>query len=131
MIAVDTNVLVRLLVQDDAAQAAKARKIFDTAASAKEPVWISDTVLVELVWTLSRAYGRDRPEIVTALRALSLHASVAMESADAVHDATDLFEAGPADFADCLLAVKARAAGCNQLFTFDRGMKGLAGVKLM
>ena len=99
--------------------------------SDKVPVWISDTVLVELVWTLSRAHGRDRPDIVTALRALSLHASVAMESADAVRDATDLFAAGPADFADCLLAAKARAAGCNQLPTFDRGMKGLSGVKSM
>ncbi|NRF68847.1 type II toxin-antitoxin system VapC family toxin [Aquincola sp. S2] len=131
MIAVDTNVLVRLLVNDDADQAAKARRFFDAQAEREEPVWVADTVLVELGWTLLRAYGRPRADLVVALRALTAHATVALESPEAVSEALALFERGPADFADCLLCAKARLAGCGGVATFDRAMKTLAGVKLL
>ena len=131
MIAVDTNVLVRLFVADEPVQAAKAQKLFDMAADRDVQVWVSDTVLVELAWTLSRAYLRDRADVVRALRALASHATVQLESPAAVRAATDVFERGPADFADCLLSWKAQAAGCDQLATFDRGMKGLPGVRLL
>ena len=131
MIAVDTKVLVRLLVGDGPTQAAKARQLFDRAAAVHKAVWISDTVLVEMVWTLARAYGRDRAGVATALRALCSNATVTLESASAVREATDAFERGPADFADYLLCAKAVAAGCDQVATFDRGMKGLPAVKLL
>ena len=131
MIAVDTNVLVRLLVGDDPSQAAKARKLFDRAAEGGVSVWVSDTALVELAWTLGRRYSRSRSDIAKALRALSSHGTVALESPAETRSATDAFERGPADFADCLLSVKAQAAGCDQLATFDRSMKGLLGVKLL
>ena len=109
----------------------KAQGLFDRAAEGGVSVWVSDTVLVELAWTLGRAYARDRRDIVKALRALSSHGTVALESPAAARSATDAFEHGPADFADCLLSIKAQAAGCDQLATFDRSMKGLPGVKLM
>jgi predicted nucleic-acid-binding protein len=105
--------------------------LFDGADANQTTVWVSDTVLVELVWTLYRAYVRDRPDIVRALRALSSHATVALESAAEVRDATDAFERGPADFADCLLCAKAVAAGCDCVATFDRGMKALPAVRLL
>lgn len=131
MIAVDTNVLVRLLVNDDAAQAAKARDLFDEAAAQDRAIWVSDTVLVELAWTLARVYGRSRLDVSKALRALSAHATVLLESGAAVRSATDAFERGPADFADYLLCAKATLAGCDYVATFDRGMKSLSGVKLL
>ncbi len=131
MIAVDTNVLVRLLVNDDAAQATKAKRLFDAMAGEDGSIWITDTVLVEVAWTLARAYGRSRENLVSALRALAGHATVALESAAAVRAAIETFEAGPADFAHCLLAEKARLAGCTQLVTFDKGMRALPGVKLL
>ena len=131
MIAVDTNVLVRLLVNDDPAQAGKARQLFERAAGQRKAVWVSDTVLVELVWTLARAYGRERAELVAALRALCSNATVMLESPSAVRDATLAFEQGSSDFSDCLLCVKAATAGCEQVATFDRGMKSLPAVKLL
>ena len=131
MIAVDTNVLVRLLVGDDAAQAEKARRLFDGAATAFKRCWIADTVLVELVWTLLRAYDRGRSDVVLTLRSLSRHGTVLLESPEAVAQAIDAYEAGPADFADCLLCAKAALAGCKQVATFDRGMKGLPAVKVL
>ena len=131
MIALDTNVLVRLLVGDDRAQAHRAKLLFDSAAAERDTLWVCDTVLVELVWTLARAYGRTRAEIVTALRALSSNGTVALESAAAVAAATDAYEQGPADFADCLLCTKAAMAGCEEVATFDRGMRGLPNVKVV
>ena len=131
MIAVDTNVLLRLFISDEPSQAAKARRVLDDAAENDVRVWVSDTVLVEMAWTLGRAYERDRSDIVKALRALASHATVALESPAAVRSATDAFERGPADFSDCLLSMKSAAAGCDRLFTFDRGMKGLPGVSLL
>jgi predicted nucleic-acid-binding protein len=85
----------------------------NNAAERDDRVWVSDTVLVEWVWTLGRAYARDRRDTVKALRALASHAAVALESPAAVRSATDAFEQGPADFADCLLSMKASAAGCE------------------
>jgi predicted nucleic-acid-binding protein len=113
VIVVDTHILVRLFVADEPSQAAKALRLFDDAAERDDRVWVSDTVLVEWVWTLGRAYARDRRDTVKALRALASHAAVALESPAAVRSATDAFEQGPADFADCLLSMKASAAGCE------------------
>jgi predicted nucleic-acid-binding protein len=94
-------------------------------------IWVSDTVLVDLAWTLGRAYRRDRSDIVKTLRALGSHATVALESPAAVRLATDAFELGLADLADCLLSMKAAAVGCYGVVTFDRGMKGLPGVQVL
>jgi len=131
VIAVDTNVLVRLLVNDDEAQAGKARRLFQAQADVDASIWIADTVLVETAWTLTRAYSRPRADLVLALRALASHATAALESPEAVRLAIDSYERGPADFADCLLCAKALQAGCDSVATFDRGMKGLPGVKLL
>ena len=131
MIAVDTNVLVRLLVNDDTAQAARAKALVDAQAGDDGSIWLSDTVLVELVWVLARAYGRPREAMAAALRALAAHATMTLESPLAVRAAIAVFEAGTADFADCLLAEKAQRAGCAQIFTFDKGMRGLVGVKVL
>ena len=131
MIAVDTNVLVRLFVNDDAAQAAKARALFDAHANEDDSLWIADVVLAELVWALGGSYGRPRGDIVAVLRALAGNATVQLESAARIGSATALYERGPADFVDCLLAAKAQALGCTALRGFDKKMKGLPGVALL
>ena len=127
MIAIDTNVLVRLLINDDMQQAAKAKQLFDANADEDGSVWISDTVLVEFVWVLARGYGLPRAALLTALSALAANATLALESAAAIQASISSFATGSADFADCLLAEKAKLMGCQSLFTFDRGMGGLAG----
>ena len=131
MIAIDTNVLVRLLVNDDQQQGAKAKQLFDANADQDGSIWLGDTVLVELVWVLTRSYGRSRQAVLTALRALANNASVTLESGHTIHAALDSFAAGSADFADCLLAENSRQAGCDSLYTFDRAMRGMVGVKLL
>ena len=131
MIAIDTNVLVRLFINDDAAQAKRAGALFDECADQDDSLWIADIVLIELVWALDRSYSRPREEIVKALRALAGNATVLLESSDCLSAAMALYAEGPAGFADCLLAVKAERAGCEALRSFDRKMRGLPGVKLL
>ena len=131
MIAVDTNVLVRLLVADDAAQLTRARELFDRQAPEPGSIWVSQTVLVELVWVLSRTYSRPRAQVLAALRALASHATVCLDGAEEVSSALALYAAGQADFADCLLAARAQASDLDTLFTFDRKMRGLPKVQLL
>ena len=131
MIAIDTNVLVRLFVNDDATPAKKAKALFDVHANENGALWIADIVLVKLVWALDRSYGRSRAEIGAALRALDGNATVRIESASCLAPAIALFAASPAGFADCLLAVKASQAGCAALCGFDRKMRSLPGVELL
>ena len=131
MIAVDANVLVRLLVADDPSQSDKARKLFDAQAADAGSIWVSQTVLVELVWVLSRTYGRPRADVLTALRALASHATVCLDGAQEVAAAVALYAQSKADFADCLLAARAQSREIGALYTFDRKMKGLPQVQVM
>ena len=131
MKAIDTNVLLRLFVNDDKAQAAKARALFEAHAEEDDSLWIADVVLAELVWALSRSYGRPRSDVVTVLRALVGNATVKLESSACMVEATTLYELEPADFVDCLLAVKAKAQRCTALHSFDKKIKSLHGVSLL
>ena len=131
MQAIDTNLLVRLFVNDDMAQAQKVRALFDQQADEDGALWVADIVLVELVWALDRVYARPRQQIAAALHALAGNATVRLESAAALPEAVALYVQGPADFADCLLAVKAVQVGCDSLRSFDRKMRALPGVKLL
>ena len=131
MQALDTNLLVRLFVNDDVAQAAKVRALLDRHAADDAAFWIADTVLVELAWTLEQTYGRPRADIAAAMRALGDNATICLESTPAVAQATALYAASAADFADCLLCSKAGLAGCDRVRTFDRKMRQLPGVELL
>ena len=131
MIAIDTNVLVRLFVYDDLEQTKKVRELFDAYADEAQSLWVSDIVLIELAWVLKRSYSVSASEIHNALQALTNNSTVFIESNSYMAEALALYKQGPAGFADCLLAVKADHAGCDALRTFDKKMKVLPGVKLL
>jgi predicted nucleic-acid-binding protein len=77
--AVDTKVLLRLFVNDDEAQVAKARALFEAHAEEDDSLWIADVALAELVRTLARSCDRPHADIVTVLRALVGNATVKLE----------------------------------------------------
>ena len=120
MIALDTNVLVRFLVKDDAAQMARARHLLERQLAAGERVFIGEVVVCETVWVLDSCYGLSREEIVAALRNLVRARQVVLASADRVAAALEAFAAGKGDFADYLIREDALTAGCDQVATFDR-----------
>jgi len=131
VIALDTNVLVRLFTRDDEAQAQRAKAVFETHADEDGGLFVADIVLVELCWTLAKSYGLARAKIAGTVHALLNNASIALESPASVRDALASFEAGSADFPDCLIVAKARQAGCSRTLSFDHRMRSLAGVELL
>ena len=123
MIAVDTNILVRYIVEDDRAQTALAAAMIERAIQRNEALFISQIVFCELVWVLSYAYKFSREGITGALNELRRGAQVTVEGADEVKRAIDAYAAGRGDFADYLIAERAMAAGCTAIATFDRALQ--------
>jgi len=124
--AADTNVIVRLIVQDDARQVALAR------SHATAGLWISHVVLVEVIWVLEGTYGLDRRALVTTLDLLLDQSELTVQDPDVVRAAVAQFrQRRGVDFADCLILEIARKAGQIPVFTFDRGLAKLDGAELI
>jgi predicted nucleic-acid-binding protein len=122
MRAVDTNVLVRLVTGDDAAQVASAETFVERGA------WVSHLVLAETTWVLSSAYNLGPPAIARAVEMLLQHRTLALQDADVVLAALAHYRRKPAlGFSDCLVLEIARKAGHGPLGTFDRGLSKLPG----
>jgi predicted nucleic-acid-binding protein len=120
VIALDTNLLVRLLTNDDPRQAARVEAWLRGNATPQSPAYVDHIVLCELGWVLERSYAYAREAVHGALAALLQHDQLKVESPALVRKALDLYAAGPADFSDYLLAVRAHAAGFAPVLTLDR-----------
>ncbi|MCC7079926.1 MAG: type II toxin-antitoxin system VapC family toxin [Burkholderiales bacterium] len=120
MIGLDTNVLVRYIVQDDEAQALSAGRVIETECTASAPGFISLIVLAEIVWVLERAYGYERGQVAIAIGAILDAAQLALEHPAVARAALDRFRRGPADFADYLIGGLHAVYGCETTVTFDR-----------
>jgi predicted nucleic-acid-binding protein len=122
MRAVDTNVLVRLVVRDDADQVRAAEEFIASGA------WVSHLVLAETTWVLDAVYDRSAEQIATAIDMLLNHEHLTVQDADAVATAAENFRKRPAlGFSDCLVLEIARKAGHLPLGTFDRDLSKLNG----
>jgi predicted nucleic-acid-binding protein len=118
VIAVDTNVLLRYLLDDEASQSKAARHLLDETCSASDPAFVHDAVLAEIVWVLRRKRPA-RQEIATMLRHILDHEHLAFADEAAFAAAIDAYERGPADFAEYLVAASARNRGMMPTVTFD------------
>jgi predicted nucleic-acid-binding protein len=127
VIALDTNVLVRFLVEDDAKQSAAAAAVVERAVAADEPLFVSDLVLCETVWVLSGSYRVPRSEIIALLRELARARHLTFAEPDQLTRALDAYAKGRGDLADYLIREHARAAGCDMVVTFDRAVLGERG----
>ena len=119
MIAIDTNVVVRLLTNDDPAQAARAADLL-----ARERVLVPKTVLLETEWVLRFSYEIPQPVVLAAIRKLLGLSQVAAEDATAIARALELYEGGM-DFADALHLASTRDA--TAFATFDTRLAKRAG----
>lgn len=119
MLAVDTDVVVRLLVNDDARQGAAARRLFEL-----DEIWIGVTVLLEVAWVLESVYELSATETVTALRGLLGLPNVRVEDAGAVAKALDVVGRG-LELADALHLLRAPEGAT--FITFDRTLAKAGG----
>ena len=120
MIGIDTNVIVRYIAQDHAAQSARATRLIERECSAASPGFVALVVLVETVWVSESLYRATREEVAQILRRLLSIRQLVVESAEVAWKALRTFETARADFADCLIHHIALSQGCERVVTFDR-----------
>ncbi len=138
MIAIDTNVLLRYLLQDDPDQASKANKLIN----GKQRVLITDTVLVETIWTLKgKKYQQEKAALVAVIQALFKETNLHFENNQVVWMALNDYRKAKsvkgktADFSDALIVNKAKSTisgkggEFNGLYTFDAAALALPGTK--
>lgn len=131
MIGLDTNVVVRLLAQDDDVQSPIATR-FISRLSRERPGFISSVVLAEITWVLSRAYRASRADIAAAVEGILRSAELVVENAEAAYRALALYEASKSvEYADALIAQIAALAGADEFVTFDKGAASEQGVRLL
>jgi predicted nucleic-acid-binding protein len=131
VIALDTNVLVRYITQDDADQAAAAPHIIEGRCTPGNPGWIALVVMCELVWVLTRAYRYEKAAIADLLDAILSAADLRVEHEDIAGAALQAWRTGGADFADCVIVESARAGEALPLVTFDRRLAEHTGAVLV
>ena len=130
MIGLDTNVLVRYIMQDEPAQSAKATALIESLDAAA-PGFIPLVCVVELYWVLTSCYDLSDAQVASALDVLVRTRQFVVEGVDVVVRALRVFQAGKADWPDCLIERSAAHAGCSQTVTFDKGAARHAGMVLL
>ena len=130
MIGLDTNIVVRYLTHDDPAQTAAAVKLIDSL-SQDSPGFLSQIVIVELVWVLEVCYRFTKSEVENVLETLLRSKELVIERAELVAQALRKFSDGRAGFVDCLIERCGHSAQCEYTLTFDRHAAGTAGMKLL
>lgn len=129
MIGLDTNILVRYVTQDHAAQSAAAAKIMESL-SHESPGFVSLVVIAELVWVLHFSYRFSKHEIEHVVERLLRSKELIVERAEIVSQALRKFRVSRANFADCLIERCGHAAQCQYVLTFDKDAAA-AGMRLL
>jgi predicted nucleic-acid-binding protein len=130
MIGLDTNVLVRYIMQDDLKQSPLATRLIESR-SVESRGFVPLVSVVELFWVMSSAYELDRGQLMAALEGLLRTKELVVERAEIVWKALRIFQTANVDFADCLIERSAAAAGCERTMTFGRGAAKNAGMTLL
>lgn len=131
MIGLDSNVVIRYLVQDDASQAAAATRLMERSLSAENPGFVASITLCEIVWVLTDCYSADRARVDSVLELLLGARQLVVEDAELVWQALRDWRASRADFSDALIGRRTLANGGEKTMTFDRGAAGLPGFELL
>lgn len=128
MFALDTNVLVRYIVQDDKAQAARATKVIERL-SAESPAFVSCVVLCEVNWVLKSAYKSPKQERLNVLQNFLSVPVFDIEQLEGCVRALKCYRDGKADFSDYLIQDIGRVHGYDTLLTFDKNAQKSQGFK--
>lgn len=123
MIGLDTNVLVRYLVKDDARQARRAARAIAEASDRGEALFLCQVVLCELVWVLESAYGYERATVADALERVLRTRQFEVEARSRIWGALARYRDDGADFADHVIGLTNRDHGCDRTLTFDRELE--------
>lgn len=120
MIAIDTNILVRYVLDHDDPKHALAVDLIDERCSPEEPAFVTHVVLAEFAWVARRVYRLSRSDTAAALTAIVDNSGLAVEERQIVEIALRAFRQGSADFAEYLIAAVADARGARPTYTLDK-----------
>jgi predicted nucleic-acid-binding protein len=131
VIALDTNILVRLVLHDDEMQARAAERLVVRARREQTHLFVADVVWCELVWVLTRRAGLAREDIAEALDQLLRTELIVVSVPSVIQRALTAYRNGKADFADYLVREQARSLDAREVVTFDRDLKGEDGFRTL
>jgi predicted nucleic-acid-binding protein len=131
VIGIDTNVIVRLIVNDDERQSRAAERFIQEHCSAESPAYVSNVVLAETVWVLETVYGYDRAGVADALTLCLEVEQIEFDSPADIAAAIEDFRRGQVEFVDCLIGRTNLFDGCEYTATFDRKASQLTGFQLL
>jgi len=131
MKALDTNVVLRYLLQDDKAQAAKANRLIAHLQGPGGPAYISLATMMEVAWVLRSRYRKPIDEVCATLDLLLSTESFLVQNEDEIFSAISLVRAGLGSFEDALIGMLGQWSGCTCTLTFDRKASRLPGFELI
>jgi len=120
MIGLDTNVILRYLLQDDPRQARSANKIFEQVLSEESPGFVSLVSVLEIVWVLRSLLKQTPAEIATHLEHLLAADALEVQNEQQVFEALYALRRGTGQFEDALIGALNAWAGCPHTLTFDK-----------
>ena len=126
MKALDTNVIVRLLINDDKVQGRRAKAVLEKAEEESERYFLSLLVILETIWVLSAVYKLNRSEVLDALELLTQMPVLELENDGTVQELLRMGRSGNADLPDLLIGLSAKARGCETTLTFEKGLEKTA-----
>jgi predicted nucleic-acid-binding protein len=131
MTGLDTNVLMRYLLQDDPKQTRQASQIIDRQLSEQNPGFVNLATILEIVWVLRRLLKRSPSEIATHLEHLLAADSLEVQNEQQVFEAAFALKGGTGEFEDALIGALNAWAGCTHTLTFDRKTARLPHFQVM
>lgn len=131
MPGLDTNVLVRWILDDEPRQAARVQRLFEEVREQQLPLFVPSTVMLELEWVLRSRYEFDKSTVLGTFNALLETQELEFQDEPALERALSLYRQGSADFADCLHAGQCGSAGRAPMITFDETAARLPSVELL
>jgi len=131
MTGLDTNVVIRYVVQDDARQSALATRLIERSLSQENPGFITTVTLCEIAWVLADCYSADKERIRDVIEALLATKQLKIESADLVWRALKAWGSSSADFSDALIGQIVIANSGSKTVTFDKAAAKLQGFELL
>jgi predicted nucleic-acid-binding protein len=131
LIGLDTNVLVRYFVRDDAKQATLAMRLIERELGPSNAGHVSLVTLAELVWVLRTSYGAAKDTVIDIVSHLLADPRFAVQQSPSVWAALDAYRNLSVDFSDALIGALDRTAGCRKTVTFDRGAARIEGIVLL
>jgi predicted nucleic-acid-binding protein len=120
MIAVDTNILIRYITNDDKEQSILAAKLLDSYVGQEKSIFINNVVLCELIWVLTRGYKYPKEQIIKTLKLLLSSIEFEFESHELAFLAVIEYETADADFSDILIGLTNHNIGCSATYSFDQ-----------